>query len=216
MNFKFQILKLLCALALALNAISAHAAIRYVNALATGANNGTSWPNSYTDLQSALAAAQSGDEIWVAAGTYKPTTGTNRTVSFVMKDGVGIYGGFAGTETALSQRTLTNTTTTLSGDLGASADTSDNTHHVIIGANYAVLDGFTIKNGNADSSAGLNTQGGGMINDGVSPIIANCTFSRNTVSGKFPYGGGMYNTGSSPTVTNCTFRVNAGRGRSSR
>ncbi len=75
------------------------AAIRYVKWNAGGANNGTSWTNAYTSLQSALAAASSGAEIWVAAGTYGPTAGTDRTVSFTLKIGVEIYGGFAGTET---------------------------------------------------------------------------------------------------------------------
>src|SRR5436309_3275359 len=106
----------------------AWAAIRYVNAAATGANSGASWSDAYTDLQSALAATQSGDEIWVAAGTYKPTTGTDRTKSFVMKTGVGIYGGFTGSETARSQRNLTATTTTLSGEIGATG-TYNNSYH---------------------------------------------------------------------------------------
>ena len=65
----------------------------------TGANNGTSWANAYTSLQSALSVASTGTEIWVAAGTYRPTTGSDRTVSFSMKNGVKIYG----TETQLPQ-----------------------------------------------------------------------------------------------------------------
>src|SRR5262245_48737704 len=76
----------------------------YVNAVATGANNGLSWTDAYIDLQSALSAAVNGDEIWVAAGTYKPTTSTDRTISFTLKNGVALYGGFAGTETLLTQR----------------------------------------------------------------------------------------------------------------
>ena len=80
-----------------------------VKADAKGANNGSSWTNAYTDLQAALAKAKAGDEIWVAAGTYKPTNGTDRTKSFVMTAGVAIYGGFAGIiETTRTQRNWKN------------------------------------------------------------------------------------------------------------
>ncbi|HEX5840091.1 MAG TPA: hypothetical protein VFY26_19800, partial [Anaerolineales bacterium] len=78
--------------------------IRYVKWDAAGANDGTSWTNGFTDLQLALAAASSGDEIWVATGVYKPTSGTDRSVSFVLKNGVAVYGGFAGTEILRDQR----------------------------------------------------------------------------------------------------------------
>ncbi len=60
-------------------------AIVHVKHDATGANTGANWANAHVDLQSALAAAVSGDEIWVAVGTYKPTPGTDRAVSFQMK-----------------------------------------------------------------------------------------------------------------------------------
>jgi hypothetical protein len=70
--------------------------IVYVDDSATGANNGTSWDNAYTSVQTALTAAVSGTEIHVGQGTYKPTTGTDRTVSFVLKNGVSLHGGYAG------------------------------------------------------------------------------------------------------------------------
>jgi hypothetical protein len=44
----------------------------YVEANATGANNGSSWADAFNDLQDALAKAQSGDEIRVAQGAYTP------------------------------------------------------------------------------------------------------------------------------------------------
>jgi hypothetical protein len=47
----------------------------YVNAAAGGKNNGLNWADALTNPQVALAAADSGDEIWVAAGTYTPTAG---------------------------------------------------------------------------------------------------------------------------------------------
>jgi hypothetical protein len=123
-------------------------AILYVKSGSTG--NGSAWNNAYGSLQSAITAAQAGDEIWVAAGTYKPTTGTDRTASFTLKNNVGIYGGFTGTETALNQRNIANNITILSGEIGA-AGIADNSYHVISATgnvsnpltNSAILDGFT-------------------------------------------------------------------------
>ncbi len=76
--------------------------IIYVDHTATGSNNGSNWENAFTDLQDALSAAVTGDEIWVADGVYKP--GSPRTNSFALKSGVALYGGFAGGETSRSIR----------------------------------------------------------------------------------------------------------------
>jgi predicted outer membrane repeat protein len=177
----------------------------YVDVNATGANNGSKWTDAYTDLQSALFDARGSDEIWVAAGTYKPTTGTDRTISFVMKENVAIYGGFTGTETSQDQRNWALNQTILSGDIGTQEDNSDNSYHVVVGANDVTLDGFTITNGNANGAAQADKCGGGMYNYYSSPAVTNCTFSGNTAGS----GGGMYNYYSSPAVTNCTFSGNS-------
>ena len=183
----------------------AWAGVIYVRGNATGAKTGLSWADAYTDLQAGLAAAEWGDEIWVARGTYKPTSGTDRSISFLLVAGVGLYGGFVGTETALGQRDWETNATILSGDIGTSGSATDNSYHVVAGAHLAVLDGFTITGGNANGSGSFN-QGGGMFNDGGSPTVTNCTFSGNTTSG---FGGGMYSgSGSSPSVANCTFAGN--------
>jgi parallel beta-helix repeat protein len=180
----------------------------YVDADATGANNGTSWADAYTDLQTALAAANSGNEIWVAAGTYKPTTDTDREATFQLKNGVALYGGFAGGETAWDQRDWETNVTILSGDIGTPGDNSDNSYHVVTGNDTdstAVLDGFTVTGGNADGWDPADWGGGGMYNDGGNPRLNNCTFS-----GNFAWiGGGMFNDASNPTLTNCTFSANS-------
>ena len=135
--------------------------IIYVQGNATGSNNGTSWQNAYTNLATALTNAPIGSEIWVAAGTYKPTTNTDRTTSFNLKNLVEVYGGFAGNETNRNQRNINVNTTILSGDIGKPNDKSDNSYHVVSGSNlspYTTLDGFTISDANTNNSG----QGGGI------------------------------------------------------
>ena len=126
-------------------------AVIYVDADATGANDGISWAGAYTDLQSALAQPLIfGDEIWVAEGTYVP--GTLRSDTFQLVLGIPVYGGFIGTESNKTQRDWATNVTTLSGDIGTPGDTSDNAYHVVIAVQSATLDGFTVSGGNADSA----------------------------------------------------------------
>jgi len=85
------------------------------------------------------------------SGSWKvpidPQPARNQTVSFSLKNGVAIYGGFVGTETALNQRNPTSHVTILSGDIGTAGNASDNSYHVVTGIgtdSTAVLDGFTV------------------------------------------------------------------------
>ncbi len=186
---------------------TAFAAVIYVNAAASGANNGGSWANAYTSLPSALSAANATDEIWVAAGTYRPHA-SDRTVSFAMKNGVGIYGGFAGTETLRTQRNPTANVTILSGDIGTPSVSNDNSHHVVTAdaavTSTGVLDGFTITAGQADG-ASPNERGGGIWVNGGSPL-----FAQLIVTGNFALaqGGGLRVTSGSATVLNSHFTSN--------
>lgn len=173
-----------------------------VNSPCPSGCDGSTWALAYPDLQTALAAAVSGDTLWVAAGTYKPTTGSSRDIFFSMKNDVAIYGGFDGTEALLSERDWVENVTILSGDIGIIGDNSDNTYNVVynLGINDgAILDGFTISGGKSVN------YGGGMYNSSSSPTLANCTFSGNIANS----GGGMYNHSSYPTLTNCTFHSNS-------
>ncbi len=174
-------------------------AIIYVKAGSSG--DGASWATASEDLVSALEFASDGDEVWVAAGTYRPDTASS-DVYFTLKDGVGLYGGFAGTEALRNQRNPATNVTTLSGG-GLSY------HVVYAGAGVttsAVLDGFTVTGGNANGpTVGNHDIGGGMLNKNSSPTISNCNFRDNRARNN---GGAMFNYEASPTVTNCAFSSN--------
>ena len=174
-------------------------------------NDGASWQSAYTDLQHALAAAESGDEIRVADGTYKPTAGTDRMASFQLKTGVSLLGGHAGHGAPNPDaRDITAYPTILSGEIGDPAVPTDNTYRIVIGSGTdgtAILDGFTITGGRADAfSMSLPRSGGGMFNDAGSPTVRNCTFIGNYARD----GGGMCNVNASPTVIDCAFISNWG------
>ena len=61
----------LTALALITSTALGHAQI-HVDITATGSNDGSSWQAAFVDLQLALGIAVSGDQVWVAQGTYLP------------------------------------------------------------------------------------------------------------------------------------------------
>jgi hypothetical protein len=192
-------------------AFQAQATTYYVK---TGGNNssaGTSWSTAKADLQNAINASSAGDEIWIEAGTYKPTldpstgtaSGTTRDYSFYLDKNIEIYGGFAGTETALSQRKISSNEVILSGDIGTANSTSDNCYHVVIFENLgssSSLNNVTIKNGNANGSgnctySGVNFyqgSGGGINIMKGSPVISGCLITDNLSTG----GGGLYIQGS--------------------
>ena len=176
---------------------------------------GSSWATAYPSLQTALAAATSGDRIWVAEGVYYPGV-ADRASTFTLKDGVAIYGGFNGTEDRLVQRDITANPTILSGDIDGNdsqkpiitdlttvTGNTTNSYHVVSGAGGATLDGFIITAGFA-SGAYPDNGGGGVYNNAVNPILTNITFSGNSAS----YGGGIYNLSGNPTLTTITFNSN--------
>ncbi|WP_037328883.1 BspA family leucine-rich repeat surface protein, partial [Runella zeae] len=174
----------------------------YVKHNASGSNNGTSWTNAYTSLQSAIDYARGCSniqEIWVAAGTYKPSKdksgnaspsdATNKT--FYVDFPVAIYGGFAGTETLLTQRNVSLNETVLSGDIdnndsASPAVTSSHVQgsnakivvHVQNVANGVTVDGFTL---GAGAENGIFNEGTGYP-FGSSATIRNCKIQGNTGS----------------------------------
>ncbi|MBC7775737.1 MAG: T9SS type A sorting domain-containing protein [Phycisphaerae bacterium] len=214
------------ALAFVFAVFQAYATTRYVTPGGAGAMNGTSWANAYpgTSLQTAINNSASGDQVWVAAGTYKPTNGTSRTIYFGLKTGVEVYGSFVGNETALSERNIDcGPSSILSAEIGNGGN-ADNSYHVISNTNVgstAVLDGFVVSDGNANFDNTGNdprSLGGGMLNAGnagglASPTVQNCVFTNNSAF----FGGGIFNHGqnngnANPVVSHCIFYANNATG----
>ncbi|HAV76795.1 MAG TPA: hypothetical protein DCX53_05505, partial [Anaerolineae bacterium] len=179
----------------------------------------TSWADP-CDLQYALGTlAGSNSELWVRAGVYTPGT-SDRNTTFEMKNGIAIYGGFAGTETVRGQRNSNPATngTVLSGDIGTIGVIADNVYRVVSAFGVspsAVLDGFTVTGGNANGGTG---HGGGIFIQDGSPTFANLIINNNVASAN---GGGVFvlslgtvrTSYSSPSFTNVTISNNtAARG----
>ncbi len=172
-------------------------------------NSGLSWAQAFRTLQAALTVANSGDEVWVAKGTYYPDNGgpyplDSRLATFTLEDGVAIYGGFAGNETLLSQRNIEANPTILSGDVDnndvntdgnfiaetTSDITGSNAYHVVTtsgNASSAILDGFILTAGQANDSSDPNNKGGGVYAYQSSATLRNLKFSGNYAM----LGGGM-------------------------
>jgi hypothetical protein len=112
-----------------------------------------------------MAAAVSGDEIWVAVGVYQE--------SILVKDGVSLYGGFAGNETERDQRDWKKNETVLEG-------TGRNPVIRIQPGNpsrktTARIDGFTIRNGY-----------GAILFTFSAPTIANNVITGNISDSSYP------------------------------
>lgn len=170
-----------------------------------GARTGSNWANAL-DLQAALALATSGDQLWVEQGSYKPTLGSDRTISFKLKSGIALYGGFAGTEQALEQRNFTGHPTILSGDIGTPGFIDDNSYHVVDASSTTsdtIIDGVTITGGNSNLSPTFYA-GGGMIAIDSDIVIKNVVFSNNIAH----TGGGLVTSGGNPLLAHVTFFQN--------
>jgi len=163
-------------------------------------------------------------------------TSGDREATFQLINGVTLKGGYAGLgEPDPDARDVELYETILSGDLNGDdikvhdvtvagpwdlseePTRSENSYHVVTGSrtnDSAVLDGFTVTAGNANGPTGPDDDrykfkhGAGMYNVSGSPIVANCTFTKNSAD----FGGGMGNKLGNPTVVNCTFSRNDGSG----
>ncbi len=189
-----------------------HGGTIYVDTDATGTGDGSSWANAKTDLATAVAGAQSGDDVWVAEGHYPGTV--------ELKDGVAIYGGFRGNETVVTQADRLANKTFIDGG-GRPVRSVGNDATAILNGFY-IIRGFVacpeygaaieLSNSNAKITDCVFTQnraealGGVACVWGGSPTFDNCIFHRNDGG----WGAGaVFNRGNAtPTFTNCLFYGN--------
>jgi predicted outer membrane repeat protein len=188
MNFKSLLGTFFLCLLLSLQA---SATIIYVDsAHVAGTQTGISWSTAFSNFQSGINAANSGDSVWVAKGTYTPPLAS----SFNMKEGVKIYGGFTNTNTQFTDRNWQAGLSVLkSSDVWLIVNSVNNL------TSNAVLDGFKI----LGYSTSLPT--GAIFNKQSSPAIVNCSFSNFSGSA----GAAIYNRQCAPVITNCTFSNNS-------
>lgn len=178
-----------------------------------GTGDGSSWEKALGEKEfaDALPEAAPGSEFWLVAGTYRPAvvsqdTGASRDRSFLVNSGVALYGGFAGDETARSQRRWVENETILSGRLSDDEESAGSYHVIIVSGDIsgsAIIDGFTITGGQADGTD-ENSIGGGMYLFKSNPVIANCLFTENSAVN----GGALYAGESSFSVKDSTFSGN--------
>lgn len=195
------------------------ASVIYVDDNAPGpSHNGTSWAWAYQHLQDALNAASAGDEIRVAQGVYRPDRGASvvpgdRSASFVLKDGVIMWGGYVGWHGPQpNNRDPVIYETLLTGDLQGDdlfgiLNRNDNSYHVVR-ANGLVLpttevDGFYIADGQA-TAAFPHQYGAGVLIQNAAVKFKNCNI-HGCVAG---FGGAVANLQGSPSFVNCQINGN--------
>ena len=167
-------------------------AVWYVAADRPSSGGGNRWANAFKTIQEAVDAAGPADEIWVKHGTYFLSTEIKVTQH------VGIYGGFKGSETAITQRDLSVNVTTVDG--GNSIRGFTIATGLITDPYRCVIDGFSITNG----------KGGIVISGPTGPPILtvqikNCTFTNNSGTA----GGAIYTYRAFIVITNCSFYDNS-------
>jgi hypothetical protein len=203
-------------ISLLLITLPVRADVRYVDVDAPVSGSGNAWCDAFTDLQDALAIAQAGDEIRIAAGTYTPDQGTGDfLMSFEIPNGVMLQGGYAGCGAGdPDERDPIANPTILSGDLngddGPDFSNYEDNSFIVVRTRQAgadtVLDGLIIERGNADGPMNQYDRGGGMYNWLGGPTLRNCTFRLNAST----YGGAVCNDASDATLSRLHVRGQPG------
>lgn len=181
--------------------------VKYVDATATGLNNGSSWTDAFTSLVTALENDVAGWQIRVAQGIYAPSGSTQAATFLIDTDSLEIYGGYAGLQGENPDaRDIAEYETILTGVV-ATTPSIVRAYHVVTfttdiddldgnGMPTTILDGVTVTMGNANvqDHEELDASGGGILISFGEPLIRNCTIENNDA---YAYGAGAYMRGDS-------------------
>lgn len=173
----------------------------YVNALAKGTNDGTSWQNAFVKLENALGKACENDEIWVAEGAYTPQQGK----AFKMLNKVNIYGGFPSTgNPIMNNRDWNKHQTILEGNENSVFVNYFSEEFPL--TNETIVDGFILENGIGNDMLNVGLAGGAICNTNASPTLRNLIIRDNSAYG----GAAIYNlNNSAPILINCLLHGNS-------
>jgi len=185
------------------------AAIYYVATTGDNNNDGLSESTPFATIQRAIDAADHGDDIIVADGSY--TGAGNRYIHFNGK--------------AIALRSESGPDNCIIDCQGSEAEPSRAFKFHNDETAGSLLKGFTITGGYAITGGGIKCtdarptikncifsgnsakyHGGGMSNYNSCPTLKDCMFVDNSSGDK---GGGMLNMGSRPHLINCTFIANS-------
>ena len=190
----------------------------YVTVSGNGIGDGSSWANAHSSLANVLMAAQACSnitEIWVGAGTYYPEynpvdgSSDNRDKSFLMLQGVKIYGGFPAvpedgvnyieinpttgvmvTDTRKSLDDATPNLSVLSGDLNKDGQLgAGDAYHVVVSAGLRYYQTETATNRNARLD-GFVIRGGNANGSNLVTINGE-NISQSVGGGVVNYGSGL-------------------------
>ncbi|TRX66449.1 choice-of-anchor Q domain-containing protein [Carboxylicivirga sp. M1479] len=171
-----------------------------------GTGDGSSWANAYGNLNEAINTSVDGDEIWIAAGVYKPSDADIRAQRFEIRNNITLYGGFAGNESALSERDYIKNRSIISGDIGVESIIDDNSLQLfrVNAEGIVVFDGLILQDVYAKDGSIAHKGGGMLVLDG-DVTVRNCLVKDNQ---SYSSGAGISIQGGDVTVFNSIFKNN--------
>lgn len=204
-QFKSRCRAALCCVLFGMFATTAVGVTYYVDASKPAGGDGLTWATAFNNIQAGIAATNPTwivctapvDRVWVKQGTYTLTSQLTVGSADIL------YGGFPSSiaNPVWEDRNWRSHPTIIDGN---------NAVRCVNISGYAILDGFIIQNGSADSGAGVYVNATPRdcgVSGYLTPYIQNCWIRNNTAS--TGSGGGLYDNQSDAHIRYCEFSDNS-------